>query len=63
MTQLQLTQVPSTKTGMLIRKPPPAVYEAIQGFSLMLAGLKAFLEHQLRLNLVADRYPAGLTEG
>ena len=28
-----------------------------QGFSLVLAGLKAFLEHNISLNLVADRYP------
>jgi hypothetical protein len=26
----------------------------------MLAGLKAFLEHGVRLNLVGDRYPKGL---
>src|SRR5215510_3728716 len=32
-----------------------------QGFSLVLAGLKALLEHGIQLNLVADRYPAGLT--
>ncbi len=30
-----------------------------QGFSLVLAGLKAWLEHGIRLNLVADRYPEG----
>lgn len=34
--------------------------DSTQGFSLMLAGLKALLEHGVRLNLVADRYPAGL---
>ncbi len=34
--------------------------DSVQGFSLMLAGLKAFLEHGLRLNLVADRYPKGI---
>lgn len=33
-----------------------------QGFSLVLAGLKAFLEHGIRLNLVADRYPKGIEE-
>jgi uncharacterized protein YndB with AHSA1/START domain len=32
-----------------------------QGFSLVLAGLKALLEHGIQLNLVSDRYPAGLT--
>lgn len=30
-----------------------------QGFTWTLAGLKALLEHNLRLNLVADRYPRG----
>jgi uncharacterized protein YndB with AHSA1/START domain len=33
-----------------------------QGFSLVLAGLKALLEHGVRLNLVADRYPEGIEE-
>jgi uncharacterized protein YndB with AHSA1/START domain len=33
---------------------------ATEGFSFVLAGLKAFLEHNIRLNLVADRFPAGL---
>jgi uncharacterized protein YndB with AHSA1/START domain len=36
------------------------VTESTQGFSLVLAGLKALLEHDVRLNLVADRYPKGL---
>lgn len=35
------------------------VADSTQGFSLVLAGLKAFLEHNVRLNLVADRYPEG----
>ena len=33
-----------------------------QGFTLVLAGLKALLEHNIRLNLVADRYPKGIEE-
>jgi uncharacterized protein YndB with AHSA1/START domain len=33
-----------------------------QGFSLVLAGLKAFLEHKISLNLVADRYPERVEE-
>ncbi len=32
------------------------------GFALVLAGLKALLEHGIRLNLVGDRYPKGLAE-
>ena len=30
-----------------------------QGFTWTLAGLKAFLEHGIRLNLVPDRFPKG----
>ena len=33
-----------------------------QGFSLMLAGLKALLEHDVKLNLTADRYPKGIEQ-
>jgi uncharacterized protein YndB with AHSA1/START domain len=36
--------------------------DSTQGFSLVLAGLKALLEHNVRLNLVADRYPKGVAE-
>jgi len=36
------------------------VTDSTQGFSLVLAGLKALLEHHVRLNLVADRYPKGI---
>ena len=36
------------------------VADSTQGFTLMLAGLKAFLEHKVRLNLTADRFPKGL---
>jgi uncharacterized protein YndB with AHSA1/START domain len=38
------------------------VIGSTQGFSLVLAGLKAFLEHKVRLNLVADRFPKGIEE-
>jgi len=31
-----------------------------QAFTLVLCGLKAFLEHNIILNLVADRFPKGL---
>jgi uncharacterized protein YndB with AHSA1/START domain len=33
---------------------------ATEGFTLVLAGLKAWLEHGVALHLVADRFPAGL---
>ncbi len=35
------------------------VADSTAGFTWMLAGLKAFLEHGVRLQLVADRYPRG----
>jgi len=38
------------------------VASSTQGFSLVLAGAKAWLEHGIRLNLVADRYPKGIEE-
>jgi len=38
------------------------VTDSTQGFTLVLAGLKALLEHNVRLNLVADRYPQGFRE-
>jgi uncharacterized protein YndB with AHSA1/START domain len=38
------------------------VADSTQGFTLMLAGLKALLEHGVRLNLVGDRYPKGVDE-
>jgi uncharacterized protein YndB with AHSA1/START domain len=34
--------------------------DSTQGFTLVLAGLKALLEHNIRLNLVRDRYPKGI---
>ena len=38
------------------------VTASTQGFTLVLAGLKAFLEHNISLHLVADRYPKGIEE-
>lgn len=39
------------------------VGESTQGFTWTLAGLKAFLEHRIKLNLVADKNPDGCKEG
>ncbi|MEP1093459.1 MAG: SRPBCC family protein [Cyclobacteriaceae bacterium] len=36
------------------------IRDATGGFTWVLAGLKAYLEHNNQLNLVADRYPKGL---
>jgi uncharacterized protein YndB with AHSA1/START domain len=38
------------------------VADSTQGFTLMLAGLKALLEHGIRLNLTLDRYPKGIED-
>ena len=38
------------------------VADSTQGFTLVLAGLKALLEHNIQLNLVADRYPKGIAK-
>lgn len=38
------------------------VADSTQGFTLVLAGLKAWCEHGLQLGLVWDRYPKGLVE-
>jgi uncharacterized protein YndB with AHSA1/START domain len=38
------------------------VTDSTQGFTLVLAGLKAYLEHNIQLNLVADRFPEGIEE-
>jgi uncharacterized protein YndB with AHSA1/START domain len=37
--------------------------DSTQGFTLVLAGLKALLEHDVELNLVADRFPKGIDAG
>ena len=36
--------------------------DSTEGFALVLAGAKAYLEHNINLNLVADRHPDGLEE-
>jgi uncharacterized protein YndB with AHSA1/START domain len=38
------------------------VADSTQGFTLMLAGMKALLEHGIGLNLTVDRYPKGVDE-
>lgn len=38
------------------------IRSSTEGFTLVLAGLKAYLEHDIRLNLVADRFPKELGE-
>ena len=38
------------------------VTNSTQGFTLVLAGAQALLEHNVKLNLVADRFPKGIEE-
>jgi uncharacterized protein YndB with AHSA1/START domain len=38
------------------------VADSTQGFTLLLAGLKAWLEHGIQLNLTLDRYPKGIED-
>jgi hypothetical protein len=55
---------------MLIRKPIAKVFEAetgdellavikrsTGGFTVLLDGLKAYMEHNINLNLIADKFP------
>lgn len=56
------TFVSITNTGFS-GDPYEIVKQAVgstEGFTLLLCGLKAFLEHGILLNLVADRFPAPL---
>jgi hypothetical protein len=36
------------------------VRNSTEGFTLVLAGAKAYLEHHIQLNLVLDRFPKGI---
>lgn len=36
------------------------VRDSTEGFSLVLAGLKAWFEHGIQLNLIGDRFPGGI---
>nr|WP_314898024.1 SRPBCC family protein [uncultured Flavobacterium sp.] len=38
------------------------IRDSTEGFTLVLAGLKAYLEHNIQLNLVFDRFPKELNE-
>jgi uncharacterized protein YndB with AHSA1/START domain len=58
-TFVSITETGFTGTGDELVK---FVADSTQGFTLMLAGLKAFLEHNVRLNLTADRYPKPIDE-
>ena len=38
------------------------IRDSTEGFTLVLSGLKAYLEHNIDLNLIADRFPKELEE-
>ena len=62
------SQAPTAKAQMLIRRPVATVFEAFVdpakgGFSFVLAGLKALLEHGIELTLVVDHAPDHLVAG
>jgi len=45
-----------------IEKVITQIRDSTEGFTLVLAGLKAYLEHGIQLNLVMDRFPKGLRD-
>ena len=45
-------------TEMLISQ----IRDSTEGFTLVLAGLKAYLEHNIELNLISDRFPKELNK-
>lgn len=51
------TFVSITNTGFIGDKAIEQAIESTEGFTLVLSGLKAFLEHNIILNLVSDRFP------
>ena len=56
-TWVQVTERGFRSTGTdLVRE----VADSTQGFALVLAGMKAWCEHGLQLDLVWDRFPSGL---
>jgi uncharacterized protein YndB with AHSA1/START domain len=38
------------------------IRDSTEGFALVLAGLKAYLEHNIELNLISDRFPKELND-
>jgi uncharacterized protein YndB with AHSA1/START domain len=38
------------------------IKDSTEGFTIVLAGLKAYLEHHINLNLIGDKYPKEITQ-
>ncbi|MEZ4674411.1 MAG: SRPBCC domain-containing protein [Caldilineaceae bacterium] len=56
----------TTKNAGFQGEPASVMQQAIdatEGFTFVLAGAKAWLEHGVQLNLVPDRFPDGVGEG
>src|SRR5512145_2372727 len=58
-TFVEITIAGFTGTGDEIAQQ---VMDTMEGFSFVLAGVKALLEHNVRLNLVPDRFPQGIEQ-
>ena len=58
-TFVRITETGFAGTGDELMK---RVASSTEGFSLVLAGLKALLEHNVTLNLVGDRFPKGIEQ-
>ena len=58
-TFISITETGFTGNGDELMKQ---LADSTQGFTLVLAGLKALLEHNVQLNLVTDRYPEGIDQ-
>jgi hypothetical protein len=56
---VRITETGFAGTGDELMK---RVANSTEGFSLVLAGLKALLEHNITLNLVSDRFPKGIEQ-
>jgi uncharacterized protein YndB with AHSA1/START domain len=56
-TFVSITNSGFTGDGQAVTKQ---ALDSTEGFTFVLAGLKAYLEHGVQLNLVADRHPGGL---
>ncbi len=55
-----MTSRKSSQTQMPSPNSEEQAIDSTGGFALVLAGLKALLEHDIVLNLVGDRFPAGV---
>ncbi|MBT8377510.1 MAG: SRPBCC family protein [Bacteroidia bacterium] len=69
--EITFTQLDETKTFVSIKNSGftgtedeivSSIRDATGGFSWVLSGLKAYLEYDIQLNLIADRYPKAIRD-